>query len=177
MVDRAVVVETIRKMYESGIEDSVVRQTLADIGLGEKEIREAMAAAKAGARPAAESEEPEEEAGPAYSAARPDFREQLAQQHAAQEAMHTTTHAAMEGHGAKLDELGERIGGVEERIGKIHGLTESPSNRDLVELIAVTNQKLALLEKQVSDLKALTKALQTVMEKILETSRNILGKL
>ncbi len=177
MVDKAVVVETIRKMYESGIEDSVVRQTLADIGLGEKEIREAMAAAKAGAAPGAESEEAEEEAVPAYSAARPDFREQLAQQHAAQEAMHTTTHAAMEGHGAKLDELGERIGGVEERIGKIHSLTEAPSNRDLVELIAVTNQKLALLEKQLSDLKALTKALQTVMEKILETDRKILVKM
>jgi len=176
MVDKAVVLQTIRKMYESGIEDDVVRQTLADIGLGEQEIREAMSAAKSGARPA-ESEEPEEEAGSAYSAARPDLREQLAQQHAAQEAMHTTTHAAMEGHAAKLDELGEKIGGVEESLGKIHSLTESPSNRDLVELIAVTNQKLALLEKQVSDLKALTKALQSVMEKILETDRSILGKL
>lgn len=175
MVDKAVVLQTIRKMYESGIEDSVVRQTLADIGLGEAEIKELMSAAKAGGR-AAESEGAEE-AVPAYSPARPDLREQLAQQHATQEAMHTTTHAAMEGHATKLDELGEKIGGVEESLGKIHGLTESPSNRDLVELIAVTNQKLALLEKQVSDLKALTKALQSVMEKILETDRSILGKL
>ena len=48
MVNRAIVIETIKKMYDSGIDDSVVEQTLKDIGLKKTEISEYIAEAKGG---------------------------------------------------------------------------------------------------------------------------------
>ncbi|MBN2067181.1 MAG: hypothetical protein JW744_01810 [Candidatus Diapherotrites archaeon] len=173
MVNKQVVLDTIRKMFDSGIDDSVVKQTLLDIGLSEDEISAFMAEAKG-----VDSGEEEPEAEEDYE--EPVERKvsrQIADEHAAQEAMHATTHAAIDGHGARLDALGEKIGSVEEKLGKIDSQTLKPSNKDLVDLLAASNQRLASLERQVSDLKALNMALKSIMEKILETDRKILGKL
>ncbi len=177
MVNKAVVLETIKKMYDSGIEDSVVKQTLLDVGLNEREIEAYMAEAKGQPieeKPAAAAPAPTARPSPPIKQmASSRVEEELA----AQEAMHATTQAAIADHGERLEELGRKVGRVEQKLGKIHSLTEAPSNKELVDMLAAANQRLGSLEKQVSDLKALNKALKTVMEKILETDRKILGKM
>ena len=113
MVDREIVLETVKKMYESGIEDDIVKQTLKDIGLGEAEIAQYIAEAK-GVFPA-QAAEPFPRAAAARPAARLP-RPAFSEEREAQEAMHTTTHVALEQQAARTDELIAKISGIESRL-------------------------------------------------------------
>lgn len=61
MVDEEIVMETIRKMKESGLEDSIIISTLQDIGLNEEQAKNYIARVSAGAVP----KKPEPKAVPA----------------------------------------------------------------------------------------------------------------
>ncbi|MBU1120290.1 hypothetical protein KJ660_00265, partial [Candidatus Micrarchaeota archaeon] len=58
MVNEEVVLKTIKKMKASGIEDSIIKSALIDLGLKEEEINELIAKAESNPE---EEEEPEEE--------------------------------------------------------------------------------------------------------------------
>ncbi len=171
MVNRAVVLETIKKMYDSGVEDSVVRQTLKDIGLSDREISLYIAEVK-GEAPPAQSPAAEEAAGAVTE--KEAIKKHLEERREAEEAMHTTTHAALESQNSKLAEVKEKLGVCEAKLAQ---LSSKPGGKDLEEKITALNHRIAALERQVGDLQALNKALHTVMQKILETDRKVLNKL
>ncbi|MCX6799119.1 MAG: hypothetical protein NTW59_03425 [Candidatus Diapherotrites archaeon] len=169
MVNRAIVIETIKKMYDSGIDDSVVEQTLKDIGLKKGEIGEYLAEAKGGTGPAGAGE-----SAPLGNNSADAIRRRIDETHEMQEALHTTTHVALEEHGAKVDAVHERVSAIEERLS---ALAAGPGTQQLQDGIIGLNVRIASLEQQVRDLKASVNATKSVMDKILETSREIAEKL
>jgi len=159
MVDKEIVLETIKKMYESGIDDSVVVQTLKDIGLKPNEIQQYIDEVK-GVSPAAE---PVPEPKPLEA------RMAAAEEKVDHGALHTTTHVALEEQSAKTTELLEKIESLESKLA-VKG--KGPSSDQIA-----TNQRLGTIEKKVSDIKAEVEATRSIMEKILETDRKVLNKL
>jgi len=163
MVDKEIVLETIKKMYESGIDDSVVVQTLKDIGLKPDEIQLYIDEVKGGsatveAEPAAEPESKPLEARMAAAEEKVDHG-----------ALHTTTHVALEEQSAKTAELLEKIDLLES---KLAAKGKGPDSDQIA-----TNQRLGTIEKKISDIKAEVEATRSIMEKILETDRKVLNKL
>ena len=159
MVDKEIVLDTIKKMYASGIDDDVVKQTLKDIGLGDKEIMQYIGEAK----------------GESVSATSPEPKPLEARKIAAEEkpehaAMHTTTHVALEAQSEKTDELLAKISTLEKQL---QNKSRSEPSSDLIAI----NQRLAVMEKDLKELKAELGATKSIMEKILETDRKTLSKL
>ncbi len=162
MVDKEIVLDTVRKMYESGIDDGVVEQTLKDIGLGPEEIRQYIAEAKGVSGDVEPVSKPEPK--PLVQ------RQVAATEHSDQAALHQTTHIALEEQSAKTAELLGKIEAMEKRLQGGQATGAEP-------LSAVVNQRLAGLESQLRDLKAELGATRAIMEKILETDRKVLTRL
>lgn len=161
MVNKEIVLDTIKKMYDSGIDDEVVEQTLRDIGLNAVEIKDYIAEAKG---TAAEADEPVPERKPL------DERMQAAAEEPDHIAMHTTTHIALDGQAEHLEKLLEKMESIENRL-------ESQKPSSAPESFAAANQRMAEMEKQLREIKAELSATKTIMEKILETDRKVLTKL
>ena len=162
MVDKEIVLDTVRKMYESGIDDSVVEQTLKDIGLGAEEIKAYIAEAKG----VSEDTEPVPRPAPKPLAQ----RQAAAAEHSDQAALHQTTHIALEAQSAKTAELLGKIDSMEKRLQGGQAPGAEP-------LSAAVNQRLAGMEKQLRDIKAELDATRAIMEKVLETDRKVLTKI
>lgn len=161
MVDKQVVLETIKKMYESGIDDSVVEQTLKDIGLASEEIAQYVAEAKGEQVQQPPIQSPKQA---------PVLRHDAGQGQEQQDAMHTTTHAALESQANQTTELLQKVSSLEKTIQSNKSGTISASSAEL-------NQRIGKMEIQLTDLKAQVNATKSIMEKILETDRKVLNKL
>ena len=159
MVDKEIVLDTVKKMYASGIDDDVVKQTLKDIGLGDKEILQYIAEAKGESVPVTSSEPKPLEARKIATEEKPEHV-----------AMHTTTHVALEAQSEKTNELLAKISGLEKQL---QSKNQSKPSSDLIAI----NQRLAVMEKDLKELKADLGATKSIMEKILETDRKTLSKL
>ncbi|MDD5163859.1 MAG: hypothetical protein PHD95_06685 [Candidatus ainarchaeum sp.] len=156
-VNEEVVVSTVKRMVDSGIEDKVIVKTLEDIGLGENEIRQYLLQVKGvpAQKETSHSQFPDDA-------------------QATQELLHTVTHNTLDEHSEKIDSLHQSVSGLHE---KIDAISVGPSNQDLASQLALLNQKIFDLEKQVSDLKAMASASKSLLEKILEANRKIVEKL
>lgn len=179
MVDKEIVLETVKKMYESGIEDGVVEQTLKDIGLSKAEISQYIAEIKGTGQPSAGLPVPhppvekKESAWPEPSESSiPETVVMPGARVEEQTAMHATTHAALENQADKTDELIAKIKNLEKKLGVFSSVEQGVPQ----EMVAV-NQRLAVIEKQVSEIKSGLSATKSIMEKILETDRKVLNKL
>ena len=182
MVKREVVLETIKKMHDSGIEQTVIENTLKNIGLSDDEISSYMAEV-IGVKLAPLKQVPKiivAEAVPEDDAVErtatrtaEKVKEHIAEKADADELKETTTHVALSEHQNRLDE-------VHNSVNKLHAKVDSfpvPDADSL--LIEVKNlaQRVSTFEKELSDIKAMTSATKSIMEKILDTDRNILTKL
>lgn len=180
MVNRQVVLDTVKRMFQSGIGAGVVEKTLKDIGLSKKEaeeyMREAGQATHATASNAQEAvideKQPFHEAVASKTAEK--IKEHLAEQREDDELKSATLHAAIEGHGEKISELHENVSDLHR---KIDGFSERLTDPELLKQLVGLGKKLSDFESQLSDLKSLASANKTILEKILQTNREILNKL
>lgn len=206
MVSKEIVLETIKRMYDSGIDDETIKATLRDIGLDDKEAEQMIAEAQGkGKEPARgkaagkksadnEEEEPEpegtaeEEAGADEESAdaEEEIQERIAAKAAEKIKRHlddersersmrmSTAETMLEEHGDKLDEFGEGLKGLNEKLDAPRGdvVIHEPS----VELRRV-RERLDAIELQLSDLRAASAATQTLLKKILETDRKVLTEM
>jgi len=206
MPESPVVHETVKRMLSSGIDDETIKLTLMDIGLTEAEARAAIAGAKGIApKPAARPEPPPEtvsEAGeadeeeeqtspdeeteasseedemagaigedtieeepsapvkagpkPVSRAVRPAEEQQLRE---------TTSQVLAEEHHAAIGDVGRRVEELHEKL----PAAMMPNENLQKSLIAQA--------RDISDLKASSSALQSLLKKILETDRKILLEL
>ena len=159
MVDKEIVLDTVKKMYQSGIDDDVVKQTLKDIGLNPNEIMEYITEAKGEPVSAIKSEPKPLEARKIATEEKPEHV-----------AMHTTTHVALEAQAEKTNELLAKISELEK---KLKSKSKTAASTDFI----AVNQRLAGMEKDLKELKAELGATKSIMEKILETDRKTLNKL
>ena len=171
MVNKEIVLDTIKKMKSSGIDDSVIVTTLKDIGLDDREIKSYLKEA-GGSFSAADASEDEKQEKVASKAA-DKIKAHLAEEKEERELRETTAQNALNEQHAKIES-------VEQNVGKLHSKFESlatPGNKDLANQIAVIEQRLNSIEKRLSDLKALDTATKELMEKVLEVNRKTLSKL
>lgn len=195
MVSKEVVLETIKKMYASGIDDSVVKSTLKDVGLSETEMEQIMAEAKGiqPPQPAAEAaekekivaaeekalEEPTEQiiepvVKPEHEmvaeATAEKVKAHLDEARSEQDMRQTAAHAVIEEHREKLEEVHKKVGEIGARIG-----TSPLIGSEAAEKINSIDKKINVLEKEIGEVKANTIALQSLLKKILEANRKIIG--
>jgi len=177
MVEKSIVIDTIKKMYASGLDDGVIESTLKDIGLGEKEIHETMAEARSGSAPqesAAEDDAPlmDEELHEKIAAATAKkVRQHIDERSATDALMHTTTQATVAGYDSRLSEITTRLAGIEKKLNYVSGAADFSTK-------AVSlDKKISAIESDLAELKAISNALKSLLEKVLDTDRSVLSEL
>ena len=194
MVSNEVVLQTVKRMISSGVDDGTIKATLHGIGLPDSQISEIISQAKGlplsqksePVQDAADSTEEPSEAGADDELAQgddseyageedaggEDLRGEIADSSQEQLAHHTTTHNILEQHTGKMDEMHKDIVGLHEKFDSAPKL----SNEELAKLSAL-DVRISALEKEVGETKANTIALQGLLQKILETDRKTLLEL
>lgn len=192
MVANDVVLQTVKRMVASGIDDNTIRTTLRGINLPDKEIDSILREAKLGVsgqapeEPATEEEAVEEgEAGAEGSGEEnigeedngedvggEDIREHIESTSQEQLAHHTETHQMLDEHADKLGEVHEDVGALHEKIDSMPRI--SP---EVIAGISALDHRLSSLEKVVAETNANTNALKSLMQKIIEANRQLLLEL
>jgi len=158
MASEELIISTIKRMLQSGIDDKIVVSTLKDIGLKESEIADYLAKVK----------------GTSSSRTQKPFAKEKSPEQETQELLHSATHNKLNEHSESLDSVNK---GVSSLSKKIDSIVSGPDNQQLFEQVSLLDERIANLEKQLSDLKALNSANKSLLEKILEANKGILEKL
>ena len=176
MVDKSIVIDTIKKMFGSGLSEEVVTSTLKDIGLSDSEARQMIAEAT-GKAPAAQAAQAQPKQIPV------ELHEQIAEataarvkQHiderSAEDALvHTTTQAVIVNYEARLAEISNRMANIEKKLSSITTL------QDFAAKAISLDKKISNVETNLEEVKALTNALKSLLEKVLDTDRSVLAQL
>ncbi len=180
MVDKQIVMDTIKKMLNAGLSDAVIVSTLRDVGLKEAEIAAYLAEAKgrppvsptttstATAGPLQETEEQEQSIEMALKQ-----QPQAQQQHQENVLLHTTTHAALESSSTQLQEILQKLALIDQKMTAISSLPLVELNAKIVNY----DKRIASITAEIADLKSQTSALRDILEKVLDTNRSVLQEL
>jgi DNA-binding transcriptional MerR regulator len=172
MVNREVVLETIKKMSSSGIDESVIITTLKDIGIKEDEIKQYLAEAKGGSAPSTpKSVEADSEKIAEKTVEK--VKQHLSDEKDQRELRETTRDAALEEQHAKLRDVEQNVNQLHEKISSVG----APANKDLDQKLSILEHRISGIEKKIADLKAVNMATKDLMEKVLEVNKKILNKL
>ncbi len=161
MVNEKVVMDTIKKMKNSGVEDSIIVTTLQDIGLSSEEAQNFLT--KIGS--VSEPQSVEEPDVVAENTAKK-VKEHLDVQAQEHDFRQTQTDVALEQQKQTMNEIHSKI----EQLKPVSGETGLKELKDL-------SKKVDDLKKDISDSNANAKAVKQLMEKVLEANRKILNKL
>jgi hypothetical protein len=182
MVNEQIVIDTVKRMIESGIDSQTIASTLADIGIDESQAKNiikkvensissnASSQKNSSVDSSTTSENSQDSENESYDPSEErmsSMRNELETQAQKSELHESATHNLLNEHGYKLDEMGKKVDAV-------HNTIISPSKTTLDSSVGV---KLSALEEKVEDISAQTTALLELMKKILETDRNILTQL
>ncbi len=172
MVNREVVLETIKKMSSSGIDESVIITTLKDIGLKEDEIKQYLAEAKGSSSPStAKPDEADHEKIAEKTAKK--VKQHLSDEKDERELRETTRDATLEEQHSKLRDMEQNVNQLHEKISSV-GM---PANKELDQKLSVLEHRITGIERKIADLKAINMATKDLMEKVLEVNKKILNKL
>jgi ribosomal protein L12E/L44/L45/RPP1/RPP2 len=207
MVLNEVILDTVKRMVSSGVDDETIRITLKSIELSDAEIDEIIAEVRGTkAKPVVsknqspseqvsskqyvseekegdtqEDEEnlPEEPEEPIIEGDNEvtaedvsEIRKQIHASSGEQIAMHTTTHQMLDEHYGKLSEVHDSINELHQKV------DSSPQiSPETVAKISALDLRISGLEKEISEVKANTIALQGLLQKILEANREIISEL
>lgn len=176
MVNKSVVLETVKKMLNQGIEEEVIVDTLKSIGLGEEEINETISEAKNSMqepeKPEVEAEEEED-----LSELEEDFEElekPIKEEQIEDDFLKASMHSAIEGQGRKLDEHSKKLNEVHEKVSGLNEKISGVSIEELNKRIGELEKKLDGIEKELVDLIGLNSALKSLMQKVLDSQRTII---
>ena len=171
MVDKEVVLTTIRKMLDAGLDDSVISTTLADVGLTSDEVKMYLGQAKKPLSPV-----PSQPASPSSgnsgdsSSASPSVSNPLAEENAL---LHETTQSALNEHSESLGEITDQLSRIENLLTQVSKLPIAELNAK----IGSFDKKISDNTREIADVKAQTSALREILEKVLETDRDTLLEL
>lgn len=184
MVRREIVLETVKKMYDSGLDDATISETLKDIGLSESEIGQYLSEAKGknsdsnaeidetDETDAVEEENPEQEIIAQKTAQK--VMEHLDDSHEEIAAQHAVTQSALEGHSEAISKVHENVSELHDKLDKFSSGT---SSQEILSKIIELNTRISNLEKQLGEIKAVESATKSLLEKIFETNRSVLNEL
>ena len=184
-----VVLQTVKRMISSGVDDNTIKMTLQGINIPENEIQAVINEAK-GIKPS-ENQMPEdssqnvsgedddsfEEDAEDYDEdedvpPEPSVRKEAEAISQEQVAQHTTTHQYLEEHGQKLDGVKKDVLDIQAKVDASPKI--SPAT---IAKIDALDKRMSGIEKEIGETKANTIALQDLLKKILETNKKTLLKL
>jgi len=183
MVNKEVILDTVRKMYESGIEDSVIEATLCDIGMGQEEAKQYLLEVKGKpiSQPELDSQSQEQSQDSDSFSERDSVAEQTAfrvKEHLDAERQERELHQTTQQ--VAMDEQQNKIAGLDQKVSEIHqkiDFTASPTNKQLASNLDGLYKRIDNIETQLADIQASSNATRDLMKKILEANRSILNKL
>ncbi len=189
MVNEEVVRNTIQKMRDAGLSENVIASTLQDLGLSPAQMQSYLTPNAGSSRPPApnvsrpvspppQKEEEDEESAFSdldHEVLATRTSEKVVQQMEERNLLNeqtdalkdNITHLALEQHGQQLQDTHNAVVELHDKLDSAN--LETMSNR-----LSVVNSRMDQLQKDVSDAKALMGALQTLMQKILETNQQLL---
>ncbi|MBT7240951.1 MAG: hypothetical protein HN878_00515 [Candidatus Diapherotrites archaeon] len=168
MVDEKIINETVKRMLTSNIDEETIVSTLKDIGIEEAQAKEIIANVTSGKVVAKAPQKAEVvQTIPAVDADQKieTMQNEFAAQGEKTELHETATHTMLNDHADKLDEMNKKV----EEVKKV---VSNPTNVD-----ASLKVKISEIEQKTIDISARTTAMMEIMEKILETNRQILTEL
>ena len=158
MVNQAIVNDTVRRMIDSGIDESTIIATLQDIGLSEEESKVIIQKMTAPAPTQSVSPEAQQTVDEVRQ-----MKEAMVTQGEQQEASEAVTYA-------KLDEHTQKIDGVERKLDEVHqAVKQMPSGAD-----KEMPRRFTEIHTRLDEIMADTRATKELMEKILEVNRKML---
>jgi chromosome segregation ATPase len=169
MVEKNVVIDTIKRMHSNGIDEKTIKVTLKGIGLTEEEINDYLDEVL-GIDEEKEEENPEHEliAKKAVEKFKPEL-DKLKQENGL-----NLTHSQIEReeHSQKLDEMHSKMDELNKKVSP-----KAFNSGEIIGKINALEKKLNEIEKNTVETKAASSALQNLMQKILSTERDILLEL
>ncbi len=185
MVNEEIVRNTIQKMRDAGLSDTIISSTLADLGLTTSQIQgflsgnasartvtstagSTSSSSRTNTSPSNSNTLDHEEIASRASdkiISRLDERNALDDEEA--DLKDNITHLAMEQHGTQLQE-------THQAVMELHDKFDSTAMDTLNNRVMNMNARMEQLSRDVVDVKGLAMALQTLMQKILETNQQLL---
>mgnify|MGYP001562628633 CR=1 FL=1 len=186
MVNEEIVRNTIQKMHDAGLSDTIISSTLADLGLTTNQVQGFLSGnANTKSNAATTTMPAQTRSGMSSSASntntldheelasrtsdkiisRLDERNALDDEEA--DLKDNITNLAMEQHGTQLQE-------THQAVMELHDKFDSSAFDTLSNRVSNMNARMEQLSKDVVDVKGLAMALQTLMQKILETNQQLL---
>jgi hypothetical protein len=171
VVGKEVILDTVKRMREGGIDDETILSTLKDIGVSDSDAEEYLNEKTGSDEVRVVEEEPDPHEKVLSKAAEKvkkyfDEDKETRNLHAAHQQV------SLEGQGQKLDELHEKIDSFKEKHASSEGLSI-----ELKAKLGVFEEKLSRVEKDVVETKAGVSALNSLLQKVLSTNRDILLEL
>ncbi len=194
MVNKEVVIKTIKKMLNSGIEDKIILSTLSDLGLTEQESEELLLTAKgtSGVKPKETgkniAEIPEKEAvinEKVSETETPSIQEYDIDSVITQTSNKIKEHLAekegvdvlkQQSTDLKLEEQDDKLNELHKKIDSVHGKIDAGSLNELKKEINAIEKDVSEIKNDFKDFKAKINAMHDIMKKILETERKLLTK-
>lgn len=169
-----IVVETVKRMIATGVDDDTIKATLKSIDLSNEEIETIIENAKANQVPQEKKEEPIEENEEETEEQMPheEIKKELKSVAEEQLAAHTTTHNILEEHQEKLGEVHKSVSEINEKIESMPKI-----DTETIAKLSALDYRISELEKEISETKAIANATQSLLQKVLETNREILLEL
>jgi capsid protein len=158
MVNEQVMIDTVKRMLEAGIDEPTIITTLTEAGLGQDEALAIIQRVK--------SPTPLVQQTPQQGTDVQAMRTELQTQAEAQELNQTAIHNKLDLHEDKIDQVLGAVGQVKEAVASVN----PPMDTTL-------SMRISALEQKVAEVNAAATAQLDLLEKILETNRKILTEL
>ncbi len=161
MLNEQVMMDTVSRLIEAGIDDPTIISTLVDAGLTQEEASGVLAKVKQPKQESAPVEQPMIKPQEVQI-----LKAQVETQAQAQDLHQTMVTSALDDHSAKLDNIAKTVEEVKSTI----DTSKAPVDSSL-------SFRVSEMEKKLEDVNAATKASIDLLQKILENNRKILVEL
>ncbi|VVB75538.1 Uncharacterised protein [uncultured archaeon] len=153
MVDEQIMLDTVKRLFEAGIDEPTVISTLTEAGLTNEQALAVISRAKG--TPVTAPQQIDVQT----------MRNEVSAQAAVQEMQQAQIHNRFDIHEQKIDEMSQKVDEVKQAV-------TSPSPLD-----PALSYRLSELEQKVAEVNAATSASLGILKQILETNRKILTEL
>jgi len=160
MINEQVMMDTVARMLEAGIDDPTILSTLVDAGLAQEEASQIIQRVKT---PQAQP------SGPPAQQSSQDIqimKNQIETQAQTQELSDTSVHNKLDAHEQKIDDVSKKLDEVKQAF------SSAPVPQD-----TVLSSRISELELKLEEVSSISKATLDLLKKVLETDRKILTEL
>lgn len=163
MINEQIMIETVGRMMEAGIDDATVISTLVDTGVTQDEAYAIVQKVKSPKQVPAQAQAPAQPQSQDIQL----IKSQIEVQAQSQELNDTSVHNKLDLHEQKIDD-------VAKKVDEVKSVVSSAQN---IPIDAVLSARVSALEGKLEEVNSMTKANYDLLKNILDTNRKILTEL